>query len=497
MRVFGLCVLLAAICTAGIADAQVKLNKEGFVLVNGKPQLVLGMYALPKDAKPDEDALLQQLADNGFNLMHAGADKAVLDRNFAHGLKSWIPLGTDVMLAEGDTAAREKLFKTVNEYKNHPGLFAWEGPDEKLWFVFGMHRDWFEREVGSSGAKGQPAVLKDLIEKAAAAGKPNAAKCAALLTEAVDYAQRTMWKESEARFAEIWNELGEKNPQPDAIMTKDIEQIPITGEQFARGWKCVREADPNHVIWQNHAPCNSPVHLQMHNKGVDAAGCDIYPAPNYSGVRHSDLVSNMELTAVGAVTDTMRAGAPGKSCWMVLQGFGWTDLGKGSDVKEPTDPVRGRRPDWQETHFMAYNALMHGANAILYWGTFLIEKDSGFWKDILRIGKELRALEPAIVAPEAADKLKVVGEPNYTTYNGGDPKVSLRKVGDDWVLFAVNEWRTGVAFDVQGLPKALEGKKLYRLYTNEEHTVKNGGFHDGIRGHDAHVYSTSRRFEAK
>jgi hypothetical protein len=54
-----------------------------------------------------------------------------------------------------------------------------------------------------------------------------------------------------------------------------------------------------------------------------------------------------------------------------------------------------------------------------------------------------------------------------------------------------------VAFDVQGLPKALEGKKLYRLYTNEEHTVKNGGFHDGIRGHDAHVYSTSRRFEAK
>lgn len=91
----------------------------------------------------------------------------------------------------------------------------------------------------------------------------------------------------------------------------------------------------------------------------------------------------------------------------------------------------------------------------------------------------------------------VVGEPNYTTYDGGDPKLMLRRVGDDWVLIAVNEWRTGVAFDVTKLPKELNGKTLYRLYTKEEHKVKDGGFHDGIGGNDVHVYATSRRFEAK
>ena len=497
MRAAYLFVFVALTCVVGVAEAQVQLNKDGFVLMDGKPRLILGMYNLPKDAKFQEDALLQQLADNGFNLMHGGADKAALDQIHAHGLRSWIPLGTAVMLSEGDAAGREKLLKTIDEFKNHPSLLAWEGPDEKLWFVFGMHRDWFLREIGSSGAKGQPLVLKELIDNAAAAGKPNAAKCAKMLAEAVDHAERAMWKESEDRFAEVWKELGEKNPHPDWVMTKDIEQIPVTAEQFVRGWKCVREHDPNHVFWQNHAPCNAPLHLQAHNQGVDAAGCDIYPAPNYSGVRHPDLVSTMELTSVGAVTDVMRAGAPGKSCWMVLQGFGWHDLGKDSDVKEPTDPIRGRRPDWQETRFMAYDALLHGANAVLYWGTFLIEKDSALWKDILRLGKELRAVEPAIVAPESAAKPKVVGEPNYTTYSGGDPKLMLRQVGDDWVLIAVNEWRTGVAFDLQDLPKALEGKKLYRLYSNEERTVRNGGFHDGIRGHDAQVYATSRRFEAK
>ena len=113
------------------------------------------------------------------------------------------------------------------------------------------------------------------------------------------------------------------------------------------------------------------------------------------------------------------------------------------------------------------------------------------------MGKELRALEPALVAPEAVAKPVVVAETNWTTFVGGDPKLLLRQVGNDWVLIAVNEWRTGVAFEIRDLPAELNGKTLYRLYSDEEHVVQNGGFRDGILGHDAQVYATSRRFEAK
>jgi hypothetical protein len=73
----------------------------------------------------------------------------------------------------------------------------------------------------------------------------------------------------------------------------------------------------------------------------------------------------------------------------------------------------------------------------------------------------------------------------------------LSQVGGDWVLIAVNEWRFGVAFDVCELPKGLEGKTLYRLYSDEEHVVKDSKFHDGIIANGVHVYATSRRFEAK
>jgi hypothetical protein len=420
-------------------------------------------------------------------------------------------------LSDEDPTVQEKLVKSVEDFKDHPALFCWEGPDETLWGVYWDYRGWFFED--------QPAMLREMIDKAAAEGNPNAAKYESLLSKAadytdramlkeligiandpkasdaakhdrmlakaVDYANRAMLKESEELYAALWRELGKENPRPKPLW----QLIRERSEGLVRGWKCVREHDAAHFCWQNHAPCNAIADLRLYNQGVDVAGCDIYPAPPYSGVRHGDLLPTMELTAVGAATDLMREAAPGKSCWMGLQGFGWFDLGP--NPKEPTDKVRGRRPNWQETRFMAYDALLHHANGLLYWGTRYIERESQLWNEVLKIGKELRALEPAIVATESPVHPVVAAETNWTTFKGGDPKLMLRQVGDDWVLIAVNEWRTSVAFEVQNLPKTLDGKTLYRLYFDEEHVVKNSCFRDGILGHDVHVYATSRRFEAK
>jgi hypothetical protein len=486
MRIASLfCVITIAFWGSAVAG-QPLFNEEGFLLVDGKPRLVLGVYDLPKGG--DEDAQLREVAQSGFDLMRGSTNKEQMDRLHAHGLKGWIRVrGLD--LPEGDEAARQRLAKTINEFKDHPALFAWEAPDEALWRIYWSNHDWFFED--------QPAELKKLIDKAAAEGNPNAAKYRGMVDKAVDYTHRQMWKEAEDLYATLWRELGQANPHPDKTMTASIEEVAPAGKAYARGWQLVRELDPKHPRWYNHAPCNSKHDRALHNEGLDAVGCDIYPAPNYTGVRGADMLPTMEPTAVGVAADLMQAAAPGKSCWMVLQGFGFYDLNLGPNAKEPTDPVRGRRPNWQETRFMAYDALLHGANALLYWGTSKIEADSVLWKDIMRMGRELRALEPAIVAPEAPVKPVVAAETNYSTFEGGDPKLMVRQVGDDWVLIAVNEWRNGVAFEIQELPKQLNGKTLYRLYSDEQHVVQNGKLRDGILGHDVHVYATSRRFEAK
>lgn len=479
----GNAVTVACAVMAGLhlAFAEVAFTPDGFLIRDGGPRLILGLYELPGD-----DTLLKQVAESGFNVVNVGGDGAALDRLQRHGLWGWMPLGSRLALPEGDTAAKAQLEDTIRRFKDHPALLCWEGPDEALWMEWFKSYDWQMLD--------QPRHLMELIQKAAPTRTPEeVARWNGMLQKGIDYALRSMWNESEDSIDALWKELGTANPHPDLNVTHRIEAARRLGDDLTRGWECIWAIDKDHVFWQNHAPGNSIAELRHHNRAVHAAGCDIYPAPFNTGVRHGSGLPNTDLTAVGDFAGHMREGAPGKACWMVLQGFGWADL---QDRFNPTDPVYGRQPTYAESRFMAYNALFHGANAILYWGTSYIKKDGALWNDLMRIGKELRALEPAIVGTVPPTIPVAIPETTYTAFSGGDPSLLLRQAGDDWVLFAMNTQRVGIAFQVTGLPQCLEGKTLFRLYSEEEHPATNGGFRDGIAPQGIHVYATSRRFEA-
>jgi hypothetical protein len=460
---------------------QIRFTEDGFLYLDGRPRLVLGLYENPKD-----DDVLKQVAASGFNLVRAGKDRQALDRLRAHGLYGWIPLGGSLELKEGDDAARKELTDTVQSFREHPALLAWEAPDEALWMTWEASYQWLAIEM--------PQMLSDLIRKAATTrSQEEVFRWQRMAEKGSDLLWRSMWKEAEETLDTLWAELGAENPKPHLYPTQRIEAAQRLGDELTRGWELVWELDQTHVMWQNHAPMNSIADMRHHNRGVNAAGCDIYPVVFTTGAPGS-LLPKTDVTAVGVFTQRNDAAAPGKACWMVLQGFGYKDI---REPLFPTDPVHGRRPIYQETRFMAYDALLHGADAILYWGTSYIEKDSQLWRDILSVVKELRALEPAIVGVKPPAAPVVVAETNWAPLDGGDPKLMLRQCDEDWVLIAVNEAPVGVAFDVHGLPGALNGRKLYRLYSDEEHLVENGAFHDGIKMHDVGVYATSRRFEAK
>jgi len=474
-----LCVWLWPLSAAARAD-RIRFTEDGFVYIDGRPRLVIGLYENPED-----DGVLKQVADSGFNLVRAGPDRQALDRLHKHGLYAWIPLGGTLALREGDDAGRAALTDTVRRFKDDPALLAWEAPDEALWMTWFASYQWLAFEM--------PETLSGIIAKAAAnRSHEEVVRWQRMAEKASDLLWRSMWKEAEATLNTLWAELGTTNPKPDLYVTRRIEAARRLGDELTRGWEAVWELDQTHVMWQNHAPGNSIADMRYQNRGVNAAGCDIYPILFTTGEPGS-ILQNLDMTSVGTFTERNVAAAPGKACWMVLQGFGYHDI---QEPLFPKDPVHGRRPTYKETRFMAYDALLHGADAILYWGTSYIEKDSQLWRDILSVAKELRALEPAIVGIKPPAAPAVVAETNWAAFDGGDPKLTLRRADDDWVLIAVNEARVGVAFDVRGLPSELNGRKLYRLYSGEEHVVDNGGFHDGIQQHDVHVYATSRRFEA-
>ena len=469
--------LLIGVSTDSINGAPL-FNRDGFLLVDGDPRLIIGSYELP-----DTDDTIKQLSVNGFNLVRASS-RDTLDRLHRHNLYGWACI--PVFTGQGNEDSYQDFVGNVNGLKDHPALLAWELPDEALWSI------WWVRMLWVRGT--QFDTLLSHIEKSrSTSSNEDTNRRLALLEQAKDFTSRALWKSSEEICDQLWHELGQENPHPDwrfSLCEKCVVQL---AQDIAQTCNLIHDIDPQHPVWQNHAPRNSIRTLQIFNQQIDMVGCDIYPAP-FAAAGHSDL-KDVSLSAVGAYTDRMRTGAPGKAIWMVLQGFGWSEIEE--SIRNAPDPEKGRHPDYHESRFMAYDALVHGANAILYWGTYVIPKNSALWGDLMKISRQIRALEPAIVGRRPDIAPIAVADETYGSIDGQGPLLMLRQAGSDWVLIAVNEQIDGLAFEVSGLPKSLEEQKLYRLYSDESHQVRNSGFRDGIGRFGVHVYATSRRFEAQ
>ncbi|MBP9901842.1 MAG: hypothetical protein KBH45_10295 [Verrucomicrobia bacterium] len=462
------------------AGPEALLNKQRMLMVNGQPRLMLGLYENPKD-----DAVLHEAVAAGFNLIQSPPDTAALDRLQRAGAKAWVNLGGALDLSSDTASRKQQLTDTVQRVENHPALLVWEGPDEILW------NNWW----------GTMEQIRPEIEKmrTTAQGKT---ELETLSRRARDRFERGLYTEFEKARAEFWLKAGQPSPNPSVRIDDAALRVRKSGEGITAGIQTVRALDSRHVIWLNHAPRNSLDDLRLYNRVADMVGCDIYPAPANLTVGHSDLL-DMSLTSVGAYTRRMQQAAPGKACAMVLQGFGWRDLQKAAKETDAAVGI-GRRPTWAESRFMAYDAIIHGANAILYWGTAYMKpmEDDGsavtgrprLWRDLLRVARELRALEPALVAPPLKAP-KVSQAETYGSIDGKGILCSLRKVDDDIVLLVVNETADGLGFTLEGLPAKLNGRTLYRLYSTEEHQVADRRLADGIKPREVHVYTTSRRFE--
>jgi len=456
------------------------VNRERMLIVDGQPRLVLGLYENPAD-----DAVLEEAVEAGFNLIQCSASVEALERVRRAGAKAWVNLGGALDLSVDSSSRREQLAEIVRRVGDHSALLVWEGPDEILWNNWWVTMETLRAELAAMSAL--------------AAGKPQLEPAHQHVR---DLFQRGLYSEFEEARQEFWRQGGERPPHPEVRIDDAAARVRRAGEGITGGIRAVRELDPSRVIWLNHAPRNSLEDLRFYNREADMVGCDIYPAPANLMVGHSDL-ADKTLASVGAYTDRMRAAGRGKACAMVLQGFGWRDLREGTDAREDVVGI-GRRPTFRESRFMAYDALFHGANAILYWGTAYMKpvEDDGtpakgrprLWRDLLRLARELRALEPAWVAvPLKTPEVRL--EPTYGSIDGNGILATLRRVDEDYVLMVINETGEGLGFRVEGLPRRLEGRTLHRLYSQEQLVVRDGRMRDGIPGWEVFVYATSRRFE--
>ncbi len=461
-----LTIVLAIGCCVQASAVECVIAPDGMAVVDGTRTFILGLYENPK-----EDAVLKRVAEAGFNLVRASADRASLDRLDARGLWAWINTGMAIDFSEDSSARTARLKEMAQQFGPHPALLVWEVPDEALWNCWYIPQGWrWDREpamltekIKALGDAARQARLRKML------GRSNALRLAGDYGASEDLADR------------IWKELGETSPRPEVRVSTAPERSRKMAFGMRVGYELLRSTDPGHPVWMNHAPRNQIAQLARFNQAADIVGCDIYPVPDTGTVRHSDL-GDRRLSAVGAFTDRMQAAAPGKPVWMVLQGFGWGEI-----LPERPEEVRKelRQPTARESRFMAYDAIVHGARGILYWGTAYLDRTTPFWDDLLALIHELHGLRPVLSAPDAQVNITCAMEETFGSVDVGIRMLAKDVDGKLWII-VVNEWTSPLKGSLSGLD-GMEGKTFIEITRGTPQTVQDGKLQVSLADYEVQV----------
>ena len=175
---------------------------------------------------------------------------------------------------------------------------------------------------------------------------------------------------------------------------------------------------------------------------------------------------------------------------MVLQGFSWPELGGLQGNQPPA------YPSFDESRYMVYTALVHGAKGINYWGMRYCKSEE-FLQSVYAVVSELSALQPFLTAPVPQQDVHV--RIIKSTYGDPDGSASamVRQSGDDRLVVVINEsdfCQTGIT--IENLEE-MNGVKLDELYGDDQVTVSHEGISLRMKPREVKVFATGRKWESR
>jgi hypothetical protein len=286
------------------------------------------------------------------------------------------------------------------------------------------------------------------------------------------------------------------------------KKIPAAG--MKRAYDVLKQVDPNHPMVVIQSP-RSQGDLGTYAPGLDITGADIFPIA-YPPGEHASAKPNEDIGIVGDMTTQMVAAAKGKPVWMTLQ-IAWSGIIKpGTTIRFPT---------FAQERFMAYQAIVHGARGLVFFGGHLtrvgdppnvrpiarqVDIDHGwnwtFWRRVLRpVVEELAAhsaLHPALVVPDSpmAATCRLMQAGQVTAKTPPDVEFVVRETPTTVYLIAVK--RGGqtirVQFQLPGTKLQQTGRVLFEPPRTVAVTqaTNSSTFRDWFAPYDVHVYALPR-----
>jgi hypothetical protein len=255
----------------------------------------------------------------------------------------------------------------------------------------------------------------------------------------------------------------------------------------------VRKHDPRgRPFWINEAGSSDLIYVRRYLDSIDITGCDYYPVK----AERRDLVS------IGKVTDRWHMVGwntkGGKPVWMVLQAFSWHKV-------RPERNPKPAYPTFDETRFMAWDAIVHGARGILYWGAEFIDRPE-FRTSILAMTAELAAVGPMLVELQRSPRSEMVEIYLIESDVDGRTRRGVRgaiwTAGPDMLVALVNEDDTRhlgveVALSHSEMPGGLKGRTMHLLYGDETFTIPDREvLLTRLQPYEVKVFATSRSWES-
>ena len=282
----------------------------------------------------------------------------------------------------------------------------------------------------------------------------------------------------------------------------------IPAARLERAYRKLKAVDSAHPVVITQAPVGALAKLTPYRPAFDITGADIYPV-SYPPGKHAGR-RNRDIGVVGTVTEKMVRAAGGKPVWMTLQ-IAWSGV---IPSQQHPDTVP-RFPTLKQERFMAYQAIVHGARGLSFFGGHLTQiarpADAQlgwnwtFWSQVLQpLLGELTSdsVAPALIAPRARRSVK--------TRTKGVELVT-RQDADFVYVIAVRRGGGTSEVSFTGLPNRRNGRPLAGgevLFEYEQEplpppvqpdrqtfrTVRtaNGRFRDWLGQHDVRVYRFQR-----
>ncbi len=268
----------------------------------------------------------------------------------------------------------------------------------------------------------------------------------------------------------------------------------VKPESLIETYQLIKQVDPDHLVITNHGPVNLISTLAGYNRSTDIVACDVYPViphgikPTYAlfpdGLQ-GDLL-NPYISQVGEYTDKMKQVVEhSRPVFMVLQAFSWEMLKK----KEERDSTMILYPTYGESRFMAYNAIIHGATGIIYWGSNYTPQPSPFMDDLNKVTMELAGFQDVLSAKTIAPNIKKeYHELMYSVDTGVE--IMIKEVNGKRYMLTVNSDKNPVKVSFLGI-KGFNSAKV--LKEKRSISINENQFTDYYEPFDVHIYELHKQ----